>query len=219
MTLSGYDISHHNWTQIKIMGGAAWLSKVAREGFVIIKATEGATFKDPKCLDYVSMAGQLPFVSCMEPAEAPKIGLYHYARPENNLPKAEADNFLSTWRAVPGEGVVIALDVEGRALSVPDVGKWSKEWCDLVKKATGVKPLVYCQQSAVKLFKECAAADYGLWLAAWTDRKPGKTKLGPWSFMAIWQYTALGIDKDYFFGDSKQWFKYAGVNFNETVHE
>lgn len=219
MTLCGYDISHHNWTQIKIMGGAAWLSKAAREGFVFIKATEGQSMKDNRCLDYVSMAGQLPFVTCMDPADAPKIGLYHYARPEYNLPQAEADNFLSMWRAVPGEGVVIALDVEGRALQVPNVGKWALDWCRAVERVTKVKPLIYCQQSAVKLFKECAAADYGLWLASWQDRKPGKSKLGPWPFMAIWQYSSLGIDKDYFFGDSRQWFNYAGVNFDETLQQ
>ena len=54
-------------------------------GFYIIKASEGRTLKDPmldRHYNAVKAAGK-PY------------GFYHYARPENNSWKAEADHFLS----------------------------------------------------------------------------------------------------------------------------
>lgn len=198
--LEGIDISHHNYYTIKSMA-PDYLPKMAKNGFVIMKATEGRTWRDPKMSAYMAMLPDLDS----------QIGFYHYARPEINGPTEEANNFLETVRFhVAMAPRVLALDVEGKALVVPELDSWCRIWLNKVYEETGIKPLVYCQRSALKLFEEVPAGDYGLWLASWSERRPKETK--PWPFMAIWQYSALGIDKDYFFGSKEQWRRYAGVN-------
>ena len=205
--LEGIDISHHNWHVIKTYG-AEWLQKMAREGFVIMKLTEGVSFDDPKAASYMLMIAE------DDSNEPPAVGFYHYARPEYNAPEAEAKHFLQQLRNVYEykRGAVLALDVEGRALQVKNLDTWCFTWLETVYHATGVRPLIYCQKSAVKLFERCAGADYGLWIASWSTVKPRKVQ--PWAFPAIWQWSSLGLDKDYFFGGREQWFKYAGVNYN-----
>ena len=207
MTLNGIDISHHNWSVIKIYG-AAWLQKMARENFVIMKLTEGITFDDPKAAAYLAMIEE------DDTAEPPAIGFYHYARPEYNTPEDEAKHFLRQLKNVYEykRGAVLALDVEGRALSVKGLDNWCWTWCDYVYRMTGVKPMIYLQKAALKQLPRCATSDFGLWVASWSDTKPRKVQ--PWPFVAIWQYSSLGLDKDYFFGDREAWFKYAGVNYN-----
>ena len=205
--LEGIDISHHNWHVIKTYG-AEWLQKMSREGFVIMKLTEGVSFDDPKAAAYMLMIAEA------DDSRPPAVGFYHYARPEYNTAEEEAKHFLQQLRNVYEykRGAVLALDVEGRALQVKNLDEWCLTWCNYVYHATGVKPLIYCQKSAVKLFEKCAASDYGLWIAAWSSTKP--RKVSPWPFLAIWQWSSLGLDKDYFFGTHTQWFKYAGVEYN-----
>ena len=55
--------------------------------FVIIKATEGATYTDPNFLDFVKQAKNL----------GKPYGFYHFARPENNSAHAEVVNFYDLF--------------------------------------------------------------------------------------------------------------------------
>lgn len=201
MTLSGIDISHHNYALLRAQGLQRLYDR-AVDGFVIAKASEGFTFQDPRFNEYMRHIGESNIIG-----DFVQVGAYHYARPEYNDPRSEVSNFLSVAGRYAGH-MVYALDVEGRALSVPGLDKWCRTWLDLVYKETGVKAMVYCQRSALPLFKEVPAGDYGLWLAAWQKQKPKDTK--PWPFMAIWQNAAVNLDTDYFFGTTKQWRKYAG---------
>lgn len=200
MIMQGIDISHHNKSLVKSYG-SGWLFDKALNGFVILKATEGQTWEDP-CKDfYLESIGKQRIREKLV-----QVGLYHYARPENNTPSEEVENFLASVGDLVGSAV-LALDVEGRALDCRNVGEWSYEWLKLVKRKTGVKPLLYCQRSALPKFSLAAANDYGLWLAAWQKSKPAK--ISPWEIMAVWQFKGEGLDEDYFFGDSSQWRKYA----------
>lgn len=199
--LGGIDISHHNYSWVKAQP-KQYIYNIARDGFVIMKATEGATWIDPRYNEYIRMIGEQAVMK-----GAVQVGAYHYARPEYNLPEAEAKNFLDMVWKYSGH-MLYALDVEGRALTVPDLDGWCRKWLDAVYKETGVKPLVYCQRSALKLFSKVPEGDYGLWLASWTKTKPKDTQ--PWDFMAIWQNNSLNIDTDIFFGGAGQWRKYAG---------
>jgi GH25 family lysozyme M1 (1,4-beta-N-acetylmuramidase) len=202
MTLSGIDISHHNYTVLKSDG--LWkLHDRAALGFVIMKASEGVSFSDPRFNEYIRAIGEADIMT-----NYVQVGAYHYARPENNSAIAEAHHFVDIVGRYAGH-MVYALDVEGRALEFPNVGKWSLEWLQTVYSLTGVKPLIYCQRSALSRFKEAAAADFGLWLASWTKAKPQKCE--PWRFMAIWQNNGMNLDTDYFFGSPDQWRKYAAA--------
>ena len=204
MTLSGIDISHHNWTVIQAeeRRNRGWLRNQALEGFVIMKATEGVTFDDPRKNDYSRMIGELAIMT-----DKANIGYYHYARPENNSALDEARHFVEAIGYHVGHAL-LALDVEGRALSVPNIDKWCHEWLTAVEYMTdGVKPVVYVQRSALNLFDTVPACDFGLWLASWQKQKP--KICAPWEFMAIWQSNGLNIDTDFFFGSPEQWHKYA----------
>lgn len=197
--LYGIDISHHN--DIKTVE----IIKTARDGFVMLKATEGKTF-----IDQSSLYRANHIVNAMTVDVAPySFGFYHYCRPEiGNSPYTEALHFVRTISKYIGSAV-LAIDVEQKALEYPNLDRWVLSWLRSVETMTGVKPLVYCQRSALKLLPSAAANDYGLWLAAWGKQRP-KT-IAPWKLCAIWQYSAEGIDKDIFYGGKEQFLKYAGV--------
>ncbi|MBO5186337.1 MAG: glycoside hydrolase family 25 protein [Prevotella sp.] len=201
MIMQGIDISHHNYSLIRAKG-ASYLYDKASLGFVIMKATEGVTFDDPRYNEYIRMIGESNIrygFAC--------AGAYHYARPENNTALAEAKHFVDRIKPFAGS-MLLALDVEGRALQYPNIDKWCYEWLKAVEDMTGgVKPLVYCQRSALNLFDLVPANDYGLWLAAWQKAVPKNPE--PWEFMAIWQNNGMNLDTDLFYGDPKQWAKYA----------
>lgn len=206
MTLSGIDISHHNWSVIQAEDRRerGWLYNKAADGFVILKATEGVTFDDPRYNDYIRMIGEANIMH-----DYACVGAYHYARPENNTAYAEAKHFYDRIKPYAGK-LLLALDVEGRALEAPNIGKWCFEWLRAVEELTeGVKPVVYVQRSALKLFDMVPAGNYGLWLASWQKVAPKHANAAPWPFMALWQNNGFGIDTDYFFGNAKQWSKYA----------
>lgn len=200
MTLSGIDISHHNYTLLKAQR-LETLHDRAAIGFVIMKATEGVTFTDPRLPEYIRAIGEADIMN-----DYVQVGAYHYARPENNTAEAEARHFCDVVCQYAGH-MVYALDVEGRALEMSQISSWALSWLNEVKRLTGVKPMIYLQRSALPKFKDVAAADYGLWLAAWVKGKPFKTD--PWPFMAIWQNNGYNLDTDYFFGSPDQWRKYA----------
>ena len=207
MTLSGIDISHHNYQLIRSYCNSdrQWLYHKAADGFVILKASEGVTYDDPRFMEYIRMIGEANIMTGYA-----SVGAYHYARPENNTAIAEAQHFVSVVRPYIGH-ILLALDVEGRALEYPNIDKWCFEWLETVRKMTGVKPLVYCQRSALKLFDMVPAGDYGLWLASWQKQKPKQALCAPWPFMAIWQNNGMNLDTDYFFGSKEQWQRYCAA--------
>lgn len=185
--------------------------------FVIIKATEGATYKDPCFDDFVKQAQQL----------GKPMGFYHFSRPDNgNDPTAEAANFYKAIKPYVRQGI-LALDWEAGDLSKTD---WALKWLDEVKRLTGVKPMIYTSQWVLNNydFSKIADGDYGLWIAKWRDHEAdynydmtnagSKPKLKWWAFYAVWQWTSSGIldgyssylDCDQFMGDVRAWNLYAG---------
>lgn len=202
MKLSGIDISHHNYSVLKA-DGLQKLHERAALGFVIAKATEGVSFNDPRFNEYMKHIGEADIMN-----DFVQVGAYHYARPENNGAREEAKHFVDIVGKYAGH-MVYALDVEGRALQMPDIDKWSYDWIETVRDLTGVKPIIYLQKSALKKFVCCAASDVGLWCASWQKVKPAD--VAPWAFMALWQNNGYNIDTDYFFGSPDQWKKYAAI--------
>lgn len=192
--LNGIDISHHNSTQIST--GAMDITK---PDFVIMKATEGRSYQDPKLYLYLSKIDK----------DRQGFGFYHYARPELNSPDAEAQNFLAHVRDFAGEAL-FALDVEGKSflLSDSDLAAWVVEWCRYVQDETGVLPLVYTGTEGLLKFGDAILAeDIGLWYARYRG-KLDKEMYAPYPFWAIWQFTSKPWDMDRFNGNRDQWKKY-----------
>lgn len=203
--LQGIDISHHNKSYIS--RHELDLAKIAETGFVIMKASEGLTFKDPMLDQYYNM---IRGDNSGRPAPMKNYGFYHYAHPETNPVELEVNNFLRLVRHHAGYAVY-ALDIEQSAFKCTRLDEWVYDWCSMVYSKTGVKPLVYCQKSGVKRLPLTAKSDFDLWIPAWQKTAPASVK--PWSYWAIWQYNCdNGLDKDLFNGNAEQWHKYCEVN-------
>lgn len=166
--------------------------------FVIVKATEGRSYTNPKWKTQIRNAianGQL-------------IGLYHYCRPENNSPEKEAAFFVDTIRPYIRKAV-LAADWEQTALRYP--ASWLLRFMREVERLTGVKPVLYIQQSAISggKYNAIASAGYKLWMAQYNSHM--SSRIGGWGKVTIWQYTSRGnLDKDYFYGTRADWIQMAG---------
>lgn len=192
--LNGIDISHHNETQIR--RGSL---NISAPDFVIMKATEGKTYRDPKMIDYLALLDY----------EKQEYGFYHYARPEINTPIVEARNFIETVGRHAGRALY-ALDVEGKAfqLSRSDLGNWVLTWLRIVEEETGVKPLVYTgTEGLMKFGRKILDNDTGLWFARYRNELK-KEMYAPYPFWAIWQFTETPWDMDKFNGNRDQWKAY-----------
>ena len=206
---NGIDISNHQ--------GSMDLAKVLKQtktDFVICKSTEGVKFVDKFCDKFMIIAQDA----------GKQVGFYHFARPEWNSAKAEAEFFLRQTKGYFGKGIPV-LDWESSGKSNV---KWAKEWLDYIYEKTGVKPVIYMSESVVNAYNWKAVADtgYGLWVARYRDynidRNYDMSTCGKkpvvkwWSFYMMWQWTSVGrldgysgnLDCDVFYGDSKSWDAY-----------
>ena len=105
-------------------------SKVRSAGFefAFLKATEGRTFDDER----------FSFNRRTAKAAGLVVGAYHYARPDNNTPEAEARHFLGVARPKRGE-LLPVLDWE----QAPPTGAWALGFLRAVEDAIGAAPILY----------------------------------------------------------------------------
>ena len=151
MTIKGIDISKWqgviDYTKVKTVAD-----------FVIIKATEGVGYTDPKFLTNQAEIRKQGLL----------LGYYCFSRPDlKNTPQAEVDYLLKTIGTLKA-GEVIFLDYEITPSKYNKPVEWCKAWLDhLAKRLDGYKGLVYLNQSLLKGFdwKSVIDGGYGLWLA------------------------------------------------------
>lgn len=198
--LSGIDISHHNSNMVNPRD-------LNNLDFVIMKATEGIRFRDPKMQYYMRVLNKDML-----------YGFYHFARPDlDNDPEDEAMHFVSTVEKYISDRSVLALDVEADALNVKNLDAWCCTWAQIVDIQTGILPMIYISTSNTKKLPATADLGCGLWAAKWGN-KPTQKQCEPWPFWAIWQYTNAGsfsgvrCDLDFFNGTREQYMKYCKVD-------
>lgn len=216
MNMNGIDIS--NWQ------AGLDLSKVPCD-FVIVKATEGKNFVDKYCDKFYQQAKKL----------GKKLGFYHFARPEANTAKDEADFFYQNTKNYFHEAIPV-LDWESSGKS--NVA-WALDWLNTVYKLSGVKPLIYMSESVVNTYYWQAVADagYELWVAKYRDGIEDwnydmslagtAPKVKWWSKYVMWQWTSSGrfngysgkLDCDIFYGSALTWDKLAGVTSSDTAEQ
>ena len=205
--MNGIDISH--WQQgLKI-------SKIKCD-FVIAKATEGVNFYDSCFEDFMKQAESIG--KCM--------GFYHFAHPERNSAKSEAQFFYKHTSKYYNKAIPI-LDWESSGKANVT---WAKKWLDEIYHLTGVRPLIYMSEAVANSYNwsTVANANYGLWVAKYRDygidrnydmENAGKKPVVKWwEFYAMWQWTSVGrldgyakdLDCDVFYGDRNAWDRYAG---------
>lgn len=190
--INGIDVSH--WSSDFTIHNSG-----ANIAFAIIKATEGRNMIDKK-VDY--------FTKEAERCEK-EIGFYHFAHPEINSAEVEANHFVYTVERYLNGQRLLALDIEGKALQVKTIDDWSRKFCDTVFGLTGIRPVLYVQESSVTKFKKVAEGNYGLWVAKWVKNPlNAKPKTGSFPFYALWQWSGGSEDYDIFNGTINQFRKY-----------
>lgn len=187
--LYGFDVSHWNGDNAIRKGINRCPEKPA---FCFIKATEGKTYKDKSCDINVADANDKDL----------KIGLYHYARPEKNTVAVEVNNFISAYSRYKDElNIIPILDWEGSALNCSE--DWAIKWLTNVHEITGIKPIFYCQQSALKQYGGISMLSYPLWVARYRRFELGVGNIEPFDTCDFWQYTSTPMDFSVFYGTLK----------------
>lgn len=167
--------------------------------FVVAKATEGVTIRDPQYADNRKGARdkKIPF------------GAYHYFSVTSDA-QQQANNFIQTAQLQKGDLVPI-LDVEYQGkLSTDELRSRVKSWLLTVEKHYGRKPIIYTYANFYEdVFMTKEFNDYHFWLAHYKVAKPQNE-------CTFWQFTEDGVvcgikgyvDIDVFFGKKKEFEKY-----------
>ncbi|MBB4906981.1 GH25 family lysozyme [Actinophytocola algeriensis] len=169
-------------------------SQVAGSGvrFVGVKATEG------------NYDQQEFYASDMSGAQG--AGMYsfpyHFATPNDSGATEQANYFLDYANFTPnGKTLRPAIDIETNPYDTANrcydktpaqLVSWVREFVDVVKRRTGVDPIVY---TAPAFWQECmgnssAFASYPLWVASWSSNPTTPTLPAGWSNWELWQYSA-----------------------------
>lgn len=184
--LYGFDVSHWNGRN-GIKDGIR--NCPSNPDFCFIKATEGKTYKDKLCTDFVVEAVDKNL----------RVGLYHYARPEKNTVAVEVNNFMSVYSRYNDElNIIPILDWEGMALNCSEL--WAIDWLTNIYELTGIKPIFYCQQSALKNYAGISKLNYPLWVARYRKFELGVGNIEPFDTCDFWQYTSTPMDFSVFYG-------------------
>ncbi len=188
--LKGIDVSH--WQSVETVNT---LCKDPNNKFIIVKASEGLKYKDPKFTAHITTARMHDKLT----------GAYHFARCDVNWDSAkkEADHFIDVCDGYWGQ-IIPVLDIEGNAAAWDKTGEWSLAWLERVFEVTGLRGVIYCGTSYAKKCQEHAHKGYHLWLARWVEALKA-SHFGAFSECLLWQYTNKPVDQDYFYGTEDEW--------------
>ena len=182
--------------------------------FVIVKATQGVSYKSPEFETQISQAllyGKL-------------VGVYHYAGGGGAI--AEAEHFCNVVKDYIGRAILV-LDWEGDQNPNFNNSGYAKAWLQYIKDKTGITPFIYMSKSVCRQYNWDAS--FPLWCAQyksfaetgyqenpWTDSKG----FGPWAGCEILQYSSKGklkgysgnLDLDKAYITKQEWTAYAQGN-------
>ena len=165
---------------------------------VIVKATQGTSYVNPRCNHQYELAGQLGKLR----------GLYHYAGGGN--PEAEAQYFINNIKNYVGKAVLI-LDWESYQNASWGNTSWARRFVDEVHRLTGVWCLIYVQESALWQVANCANT-CGVWVAKYLSMNWNSWTLpdmsvssGAFACLTGWQFTGGDMDRSIFYLDANGW--------------
>ncbi|KAL4772482.1 glycoside hydrolase superfamily [Aspergillus nidulans var. acristatus] len=187
--VQGFDISHYQET-VDYQGA---YDSGAR--FVMIKATEGTSYTDPKFSTHYSGATSAGLIR----------GGYHFAQPGSSSGAEQASYFIEHGGGWTGDGQTLPgmLDLEAGCygLSASAMSSWIKDFGETYKAATGRYPMIYTTTS---WWQECTGNDsgfgeYPLVVARWGSSVGSLP--ASWTTHSFWQ----NADTYEFGGDSEIW--------------
>ena len=137
--------------------------------FVYIKSTEGVTVRNPYFNADYRQARKHGF----------RCGAYHFLSPTSSAAK-QARHFIRNSKFSRGD-LPPVLDVEPSAAQVARMGGTEamfnkiRTWMDIVKRHTGVRPILYVSQQFLNKYLPSApdiTRDYMVWIARYGEYKP-----------------------------------------------
>ena len=182
----GIDISHHQpfvfWKNLSIYtdqnGKTVWNKKNAakemRIDYVIMKASEGETFRDWRFKRRWKNAYKFTY----------KRGAYHFFRPEKDA-EAQAKNFIKQVNNIGPEDFPPILDVEKTdGLSANAINVKVQEWLQIIEKHYGRKPIIYANPHYLNnILSSEITQNYPIWVANYGVSRPN------WNKWHMWQFT------------------------------
>jgi lysozyme len=146
---------------------------------VILKASQGSTWVDPKFVLRCSQAATAGLL----------VGAYHFCDATSAL--AQVDHFLTLAQHLP----VLAIDVEANALAGETVSvELAAEIAARLQARHGRHPLVYVGRYGPDAkgtgFPNSVLMNCPLWLPAYSEHSPVCPLA--WPSWTLWQYTATG---------------------------
>lgn len=190
----GIDISAHN--------GTVDFGKITHDSidFVIIKATEGTSFKDSKFLTNYRNAKKNEI----------KIGAYHFFRFDTDG-IMQALNFINSVKNLKLD-FPLMIDVEewNNAQNIP-INKIIERLSDMISylDTNGYNLIIYSNKDGFNDFIRNRFSEYPLWICSFTNPPISST----WTF---WQYSHCGkingidgnVDLNTFNGSREQWLEW-----------
>ncbi|MEW2301965.1 GH25 family lysozyme [Streptomyces sp. NPDC006655] len=165
--LHGIDVSDYQ---------SSTLNDVTVQDFVIIKATEGVSYTNPK------QSAQAAYAR----AHGAVVGFYHFARPGDM--QAQAEYFVQQAASVDGD--ILAIDWE-------DSGVTCAQKDALLKAVKALRPthkvLLYCGRDFWLNIDTTSYCEDGLWIADYSHQAGDPAIQHPWT---IHQYSQSPIDQD-----------------------
>lgn len=189
--------------------------------FVIVKATQGKSYKNPDFDRAIAQAKQ----------QNKLIGVYHYANGCGI--KTEADWFLNVVKNYIGEAILV-LDWEGYDNPQFTNYGYAVEWMKYVHQKTGIKPFLYMSKSVCHAYNWAVIKDYPIWIAQYANMKytgyqlnpwTDKNTFGVWNRPQIYQYSSRGrlpewsgnLDLDIAYITPQQWKDYASKDISNNL--
>lgn len=159
-------------------GNVDW-GKVRRAGIqgAWLKATEGSDYNDAY------------FEANRRRARAAgvRVGAYHFARPEHNTAKTEADHFCHAIGKPGRRDLKPVLDMEGFGSE-----SWAHQFSKRVRDNIGVTPIFYTYSAWLEEHKFEAPVGNGLWIANYDGILHPPLTPKPWKKYVAHQYTDKG---------------------------
>lgn len=188
----GIDISHNNagpivWDSLFVMTDQR--GRTVRDpfkakdikpvSFVFIKATEGATHRDPDFSDNWKEAGKAGL----------RRGAYHFFRSSKDG-EVQARNFIRTVGDLRFRDLPPVLDIETMhpGCTRQLLNKRAMQWLETVEKHYGKKPIVYASSSFITdNLSEDISGNYPIWVAHYSKDRPSRER---WTW---WQVTDRAV--------------------------
>lgn len=195
MTMLGIDISSYQSVEQAGMDGIE---------FVIVKATQGYNYINPKCDPQYQLAK----------SKNRLLGVYHYA--EGLDPVKEAEFFVNNIKGYLGEATLWLDWEEGNNKSWGNT-EWCLQFVNHVHAMTGIWCGVYVRPSEINQVANLSNIS-PIWVAGYPTNAPGWDvpsfiySTAPWPVYTIWQFTSGGgLDKNIANLDADAWKRIASA--------